>query len=517
MSECAPRRAGRESGLGTRAAPPGEMRALIALCLLVQVCVVVQGYFVVVPSATPVGATIFDASLSGARHYRIDPKRSPSFVQRLVSVTPRSGQLVVKQSLRCDGLYYPNPFLLHIDSWTDSEHHVDYSSLAVRVYIVGPSCEDSRRQVVEEFLQHGSRSAVSVTLPVTGEKNQVCLRRGQFVVKFRDLLPEAARDCELSYRRVSDPRFAMERTGHDLVSVRDQCVREPLWRVMVYFRLECPASGHESHDHTLMVLFHRYIAERGNMLKRIRREMANQSPFFDRQSYVVSVPEGRDRGHVVTTLTAKDPEDGPLTYSMVAVLDSRSQDMFSMDPSSGVVTTSVELDREYMATHQFKVTVSDNARPPRTGTTTLQVIVEDANDHSPVFEQESYDVSVRESTSIGSTVLTVRATDRDLGANAEIAYSILNPQDAEAFRIDSRTGIIKTRLPLDREEHESYTLQVQATDRALPAERRSETAEVTVRVLDDNDNYPQFSEKSYSASVREDKDWTVNPIITQIR
>ncbi|XP_037087761.1 LOW QUALITY PROTEIN: protocadherin-like wing polarity protein stan, partial [Pollicipes pollicipes] len=493
------------------------MRSLPALCLLL-LAGWARAYFVVVPASTPVGAVIFESGLSGARHYRIDPNRTPSYVQRLVSVAPRTGQLLVKRPIRCDGLFFPNPFLLHVDSWTDAPHHVDYASMAVRVYVVGAECADNRRQVVEEFLSHGSRSAVSVALPATGAENQICLRRGQFVVRFRDLLPVSARHCRLSFQRVSDPRFAIERQGEDVVSVKDQCIRQPLWRVVVYFKLDCADPEQESHAHTLMVLFHRYVAERGDMLTRIRREMANQSPFFDRPSYVVSVPEGRDRGYLVTTLAAKDPEDGPLTYSMVAVLDSRSQGMFSMDAGTGTVTTLAELDREYMPTHYFKVTVADSAKPPRTGTTTLQVTVEDANDHTPAFEQEDYETSVRESTSIGSTILTVRATDADLGDNAAITYSILNPQGAnEAFRIDGQTGIISTRLPLDREEHESYQLTVQATDQALPTARRSASASVVINVLDDNDNYPQFSEKSYSVSVPEDLDWSGNPVIIQIR
>lgn len=464
------------------------------------------------------GTTIFEAGLAGSRHYKIDQKRSPSYVHRLVSVEPRTGSVRVKRPLDCDGFYYPNPFLLYVDSWTDGPHHVDYSSLSVHVYVVGPSCEDSRKQVMADLLSHGSRSAVSVALPVTGTESGICLRRGQFVVKFRDLLPGSARDCSISYQRVSDPRFAIERVGDDVVSVRDQCVREPLWRVSVYFLLNCDSSKQlETHEHQLMILFHRYIAEHGDMLSRIRREMANQSPFFEKPSYVLSVPEGREPGHLVTTLKASDPEDGPLTYTMTAVLDSRSQKMFAMDKNTGTVTTLEELDRESMPTHYFQVTVSDSASPPRTGTTTLQITVQDANDHAPKFEQANYTTAVRESTSIGATVLTVRATDDDEGANADIAYSILNPQNNEAFRIDSMTGIISTRLPLDRETVQEYQLQVQATDQAAPTERRSATAQVVITVLDDNDNYPQFSDKSYTVSVPEDLDWTGNPVIAQIR
>lgn len=98
-------------------------------------------------------------------------------------------------------------------------------------------------------------------------------------------------------------------------------------------------------------------------------------------------------------------------------------------------------------TFAIQVLAVDDSFPPRTGTTTLQVNVLDANDHVPSFEWPEYDASVREGVPVGSTVITVKATDQDTGRNAEVEYSIVSTtagsstthtEDAAIFRIDSR-------------------------------------------------------------------------------
>jgi cadherin EGF LAG seven-pass G-type receptor 1 len=113
------------------------------------------------------------------------------------------------------------------------------------------------------------------------------------------------------------------------------------------------------------------------------------------------------------------------------------------------------------------------------------------NDWGPLFEHPSYSVSVREVLSVGSTVLSVRATDQDTDKNGDIFYSILNQHDIDdTFRIDPNSGVITTKLGLDREKRDEYTLIVQATDLApSQVDRKSATATVRVEILDDNDNW----------------------------
>lgn len=54
----------------------------------------------------------------------------------------------------------------------------------------------------------------------------------------------------------------------------------------------------------------------------------------------------------------------------------------------------------------------------------MQVSVLDENDHAPEFEQSRYEASVRESSPVGSTILTARATDADAEQNAKVTYSL---------------------------------------------------------------------------------------------
>ena len=79
----------------------------------------------------------------------------------------------------------------------------------------------------------------------------------------------------------------------------------------------------------------------------------------------------------------------------------------------------------------------------------FQINVEDVNDHVPIFEEPSYKDEVKESVSVGSTVITVRATDLDTGKNADILYSIKSQSSKpDVFRIDPKTGVISTRLKM---------------------------------------------------------------------
>ncbi|NWR73985.1 CELR1 protein, partial [Centropus unirufus] len=212
-----------------------------------------------------------------------------------------------------------------------------------------------------------------------------------------------------------------------------------------------------------------------------------------------------------------DGEAGRLTYSMEALFDERSNDYFSIDAETGSVVTARSLDRETKDTHVLKVTASDHGSPRRRSATTyLTVTVSDTNDHEPVFEQPEYRESIRENLEVGYEVLTIRATDGDAPANANMLYRLLEPGAADGvFEIDPRSGVVRTRAPVDREEVSEYHLVVEANDQGKDPGPRSATAMVHITVEDENDNYPQFSEKRYLVQVPEDA--PVNSQILQVQ
>ncbi|XP_063274455.1 cadherin EGF LAG seven-pass G-type receptor 2 isoform X3 [Prinia subflava] len=234
----------------------------------------------------------------------------------------------------------------------------------------------------------------------------------------------------------------------------------------------------------------------------------NTAPQFQPSSYQATVEENQPAGTPVTQVTAQDPDEGEagqLRYAMAALFDSRSDALFTVDPVTGAISTTAPLDRESKNTHVFRVTAVDHGTPRRSAMATLTVMVSDANDHDPAFEQPEYRESVRENLEVGYEVLTVRATDGDTGPNANILYRLLNTGDAnEVFEIDSRSGVIRTRGPVDREVVDAFELLVEATDQGQDPSPRSATATVHIAVEDDNDNAPQFSERRYVAQVAED-------------
>lgn len=63
-------------------------------------------------------------------------------------------------------------------------------------------------------------------------------------------------------------------------------------------------------------------------------------------------------------------------------------------------------------------------------------------------------------------------------------------------------GEIKALATLDRESIPSYSFDIIAKDNGSP--RKNTTVTVNVKVLDENDNEPQFDQLSYAFNVSED-------------
>ena len=69
----------------------------------------------------------------------------------------------------------------------------------------------------------------------------------------------------------------------------------------------------------------------------------------------------------------------------------------------------------------------------------MTVSVLDVNDNPPEFERTTYSLSVSEATPVGTSVGQVFATSFDVGANADISYSIVDGILSD-FDVDSATG-----------------------------------------------------------------------------
>ncbi|VFV21522.1 protocadherin beta-18 [Lynx pardinus] len=132
--------------------------------------------------------------------------------------------------------------------------------------------------------------------------------------------------------------------------------------------------------------------------------------------------------------------------------------------------------------------------------------VKDINDHSPMFLDKEILIKISESTSSGTTFLMESAQDLDVGTNSLQNYT-LSPNSHFYIKIrDSGDGKIYPELVLDRaldhEEEPELTLTLIALDGGSPP--RTGTTLVLIKVLDINDNAPEFAQRLYEVHVLED-------------
>ena len=125
----------------------------------------------------------------------------------------------------------------------------------------------------------------------------------------------------------------------------------------------------------------------------------------------------------------------------------------------------------------------------------------DVNDNPPEFASKYYFATIIEGLEVGTDVVRVMATSRDIGRNAEIHYSIIGGNEQRKFTIDPQTGLVSVNGEIDHERALEYFLTIQATDGGSPPLTNHATVNITV--ADANDNAPVFTQLSYSAAVNE--------------
>ncbi|XP_054866126.1 cadherin-23 [Amphiprion ocellaris] len=231
-------------------------------------------------------------------------------------------------------------------------------------------------------------------------------------------------------------------------------------------------------------------------------DINDNSPVFTSSSVTKSVPEDADVGTSITAVPATDKDSGfnkEIRYSLREGLG-----RFSIDPVSGMVSVAAVLDRETQAEYDLLVVAEDQGRPARSATATLLIQVSDINDNVPKFSEAEYQVEVLETEAMGTSLLSLSATDSDEGANGRVTYSITQQSpssEAAVFALDSSSGTLQLVQPLDYSKVKVYNLKVQASDGGTPSLVGS--GSVVVKVKDVNNNPPEFSKESYDVSIPE--------------
>ncbi|XP_045295487.1 cadherin-23 isoform X1 [Leopardus geoffroyi] len=222
--------------------------------------------------------------------------------------------------------------------------------------------------------------------------------------------------------------------------------------------------------------------------------------------YTERILEGATPGTTLIAVAAVDPDkglNGLITYTL---LDLTPPGYVQLeDSSAGKVIANRTVDYEEVHWLNFTVRASDNGSPPRAAEIPVYLEIVDINDNNPIFDQPSYQEAVFEDVPVGTIILTVAATDADSGNFALLEYSL---GDGEGkFAINPATGDIYVLSSLDREKKDHYILTALAKDNPgdIASNRRENSVQVVIQVLDVNDCRPQFSKPQFSTSVYENE------------
>ncbi|XP_029021467.1 cadherin-related family member 2 isoform X2 [Betta splendens] len=227
-------------------------------------------------------------------------------------------------------------------------------------------------------------------------------------------------------------------------------------------------------------------------------DINDQRPVFNRDPYQFFVKEGERLTETIQATDADDPEtdNSKIVYG---VLPGKYSNNFTIDPDTGVLTNSGELDREALNPDlngrvELEITATDKGTPPLDSVVTVIITIEDINDNTPQFNASVYKFRVKEAEK-GAYVGSVYAQDLDqMPEFNRISFNIEASFGLFAIRSSSVNGVYQGTITVDRDialdyegGHESFTLLVEADD----LERKSE-ATVEVEVVDVNDERPEF-------------------------
>ena len=228
----------------------------------------------------------------------------------------------------------------------------------------------------------------------------------------------------------------------------------------------------------------------------------------------LSIPEDRATPSILFDIDTlcTDTDQGEPPFTVYQILSGNSEGKFDISGSDFRLVQS--LDHEASEYYNITIRVCDAAFPTQFCVTTEVLIkVDPVNECDPVFTPPAsgvFDVAISEDIPIGTTIMTITASDCDNPTTdfGQFFFKMVNAtaDNSDVFTIDKSSGELITGKRLDYDTApNSYIFEVSVCDSLTNATlARSSVINVTVNLLDINDNRPLFNPATYTSSVIDD-------------
>ncbi|MBN3297360.1 PCD10 protein, partial [Amia calva] len=220
-----------------------------------------------------------------------------------------------------------------------------------------------------------------------------------------------------------------------------------------------------------------------------------------------SIPEELEHGAFVGNIAEDLGLDvAKLSARRFRIVSGARKQYLEVNLENGILFVNEKIDREELCEQSpacflhLQVVIENPLELYR-----VEVEILDVNDNSPSFPWSEFVLEITESAAPGSRFPLESAQDPDVGTNSLRTYLLSSNEhfvlDIQTRSDGSKFAELVLETPLDREQQKTHQVSLTAIDGGMP--ERSGTAQITITVLDANDNVPVFDQSFYRVSLVE--------------
>ena len=244
----------------------------------------------------------------------------------------------------------------------------------------------------------------------------------------------------------------------------------------------------------------------------------DNNPVFGRDQYEAKVYENAIPGSELLRVHAVDSDSGTfgeVVYSLSPLTASSLGHLFRIDSRTGMIYLKDLLDYEQRRFYELVVVASDRGENSLHTSAKVEIVVLDVNDNAPSIIMnaltDSGHAEIAENVNVGTFVAHMIVLDPDAGPSGQFECTI----DSEYFLLDRRVPSVSNGGSIngagtapagieyklvsdaifDREQRDSYEVRMTCADLGEPQQMTYKRFKV--KVVDENDNSPVFSERIY--------------------
>ncbi|CAF3828627.1 unnamed protein product [Rotaria sp. Silwood1] len=258
------------------------------------------------------------------------------------------------------------------------------------------------------------------------------------------------------------------------------------------------------------------------------------SKCFEKDIYTIELSENTPLNTTILQVHAYDGDiglNGRITYDFTDA-SKQYNNIFSIDNETGVIYLRSLLDYEQRTSYIFYIEAHDFGKDIRSSQTLINITILDENDCYPIINFQylpeinsnlSTDIiEISENYSIDKFFVKIFITDQDsYNINRKILlwfeildnYNNKNIQEFHLYEINNLTYLLNCTKSFDFEYQQIYRLKFYVND--INLNKTLQTNKIlTINIIDENDNRPQFLQSYYYLSIYENNQ--ANIILTKI-